>query len=90
MRGITEERLIAALEMSCEPFRMDVLNWLIDECKELNPWQPIETAPKDRRILLFASVPVIGWYDDRNNVWRSTDSKKLYATHWQELPEDPK
>jgi len=67
------------------------INNLIEQCKELNPWLPIdENTPKDRKILLYAGVPVIGWFDNIKNVWRCTDSKKLYATHYQELPSDPK
>ena len=60
------------------------------ECKELNPWQPIdESTPKDRELLLFysgnESSEAFCWikkYDPSVGVRQ--------PTHWQELPEDPK
>lgn len=69
---------------------INLLDALISYSEELNQWLPIENAPKDRKLLLHAGEPVIGWFDNIKNVWRSTDSKKLYPTHYQELPDDPK
>ena len=68
----------------------EILDLLIKECKELNPWQPIdENTPKDRELLLFysgnESSEAFCWikkYDPSVGVRQ--------PTHWQELPENPK
>ena len=107
MRGITEERLKALfydyqhkflysqLEKMYEPHAiMNILHMLVDECKELNAWQPIETAPKDREILVYAPpyqdlkslTKIIAYH---NSAGYCIDELR-YPTHWQELPEDPK
>jgi len=92
MRGISKEELRRLRDhyfsLGINPV-IDINN-LIEQCKELNPWLPIENAPKDRRLLLHVGEPVIGWFNNIKNVWRSTDSNKLYPTHYQELPDDPK
>lgn len=68
MRGISEERLgelfkeyqhkflSSQLEKMYEPHAiMNTLQVLLDECQELNQWQPIdENTPKDREIVVFA------------------------------------
>lgn len=77
------------------------LETAVDECTELNPWLPIdENTPKDRRIILF--FPKYGSYDGGYLMTRRDDSVVFAAsaslsvplgvdaTHWQELPEDPK
>ena len=57
-----------------------------------NDWQPIETAPDDRLILLglfphpgFIEMPrkVGGWWDDKWNIFGGSWT----PTHWVELPE---
>ena len=53
MKYISEERLETLLNNTSYITANDLLRVLINECKELNPWQPIETSPKDRRILLL-------------------------------------
>lgn len=59
MKYISEKRLAEELESHDYDTRArDILNGLIDECQELNvenihQWQPIESAPKDREILMF-------------------------------------
>lgn len=89
--GISKETILQELSGCPFPERVYELTRLLDKCKEINPWIPIdENTPKDRRLLLHAGEPVIGWFDNIKNVWRSTDSKKLYPTHYQELPDDPK
>lgn len=59
-------------------------------------WQPIETAPRDRRkILLWAEMwlhPVVGYWSKTINAWLeygSRDAKANVATHWQPLPVPP-
>lgn len=93
MRGISEKELKDRQDVARrikDYVRSTLIDELISECKELNPWLPIENAPKDRRLLLHVGEPVIGWFNNIKNVWRSTDSNKLYPTHYQELPDDPK
>lgn len=68
-------------------------------------WQPIETAPKDRPILLYTKLRgvVCGyWQDDKYSknprpYW-SNDLERLFGrtscrgdqpTHWMKLPEKP-
>ena len=91
MRGITEERLMDLAEQS-EYSRL--LADLLDECTELNAWQPIETAPKDREILVYAPpyqdlkslTKIIAYHDSAGYCI----DELRYPTHWKELPEDPK
>jgi hypothetical protein len=62
-------------------------------------WQPIETAPKDRRILVFEPgdcdeegfIDVVHWYmGDTEDYWADWDWKKsCNPTHWQPLPAPP-
>lgn len=62
MRGISEEFLKSILADNNEykmsaPYinaQKKVLQTLINQCKELNPWLPIdENTPKDRSLLLY-------------------------------------
>ena len=50
-------------------------------------WQPIATAPKDRRVLLGApSVVREGeWWEAYGGMW----SVDFSPTHWMPLPEPP-
>tara|TARA_R110002072_G_scaffold100778_9_gene222058 strand:+ start:5060 stop:5746 length:687 start_codon:yes stop_codon:yes gene_type:complete len=51
-------------------------------------WQPIETAPEDRRVLLFVNNEIrIGiWFDeDLDDI-----AQKFQPTHWMPLPKPPK
>lgn len=93
MRGITEERLRNLLDSSgLNNFEYAFIRYLLaKECKELNLWQPIETAPKDREILVFAKkYKFIGRWNKIENYWEDDAGFELTPTHWQELPEDPK
>lgn len=98
MRGITEERLkelfddyqhkflYSQLEKMYEPHAiMNILHMLVDECKELNAWQPIETAPIRKKIRLFEIGP-----DEQCDGEILFESHRKFYTHWQELPDDPK
>ena len=108
MKGSTEERLTQLLgEAYGEYEELFICNLLNNECKELQPWQPmtgqacawnnIESAPKDRDVLLLLdNGQVISGYWG-NNKWVSElivndgyYAQDLYPTHWQELPADPK
>ncbi len=65
-----------------------IFEWLIKkECKELNPWMPIdENTPKDKQFLLYVDKgPVIG----RQFVGEIRFNWIYAPTHYRELPEDP-
>ena len=86
MKGITEERLTQLLgEAYAEYEELFIYNLLNNECKELQPWQPIESAPKDRPVLLYGGhVPCCQMFvghADANWYWK--------PAHWCELPLDP-
>ncbi len=65
-------------------------------------WQPIETAPRDRELLLTPGSDrevTIGWYADYSvlgtSKWRSVEcdsyddcchSATIFPTHWMEVP----
>ncbi len=88
-RGISEERLRALKALGSIAFEHFIDILLQTECNELNPWLPIESAPKDRPILLFMP-DCYGWevgkWIDRTNKW---SCYPYQPTHYQELPCDP-
>jgi hypothetical protein len=59
-------------------------------------WQPIETAPKDRRIIVFRPhgtdyIPKVGedyWSVELGNCWAHSNSS-VQPTHWMPLPDPP-
>ena len=62
------------------------------------PWQPIETAPRDGRLLLCASMTnqLHGYYDravlryiSELQGWSCPGLSGLSPTHWQPLPAPP-
>ena len=57
-------------------------------------WQPIETAPKDRPILLAAWVAAgpyyvleVGWWEEDGGHWAFGSEGD--PTHWMTLPSPP-
>lgn len=87
MKAITEETLLEINPWDYEN-QQDLLNAILYQCTELNPFYPIdENTPKDKFLLLYSpgiegvSKKFVGklescWY------WN--------PTHFCELPEDPK
>lgn len=60
-------------------------------------WQPIETAPKDRDILLFSSgskEQFVCLFQDGAWVYATAKNGPTFelkdASHWHELPKPPK
>lgn len=110
MRGISEERLRELI--SCVPDAAKhykeflILNQLAGMCTEINPWIPIETAPKNKSIMLCCGVAQYGTqliYCGRYRsgtmgepqaheiAWRCDSSGRFsHPTHWMPLPEPPK
>lgn len=92
--GISKERLEEILQSNQCTFEREILDEIIKECTELNPWLPIdENTPKDRRLNLY--WPNYGWF---TGSWRMNQyfcdvglmvPVNINPTHWQELPEDP-
>jgi len=85
MKYVSEEMLKTLLNNTSYITANDLLRVLINECQELNQWQPIELAPKDRRILLLyedGDVRVDWWHHE------SQQDNKIAA--WIEIPEPPK
>lgn len=96
--GISKDTLIKALaDHECNRKLIEVLRVLINHCEELDPWLPIENAPKNRPIWLFNGVKVLAEWDDCLCKWAvmpvfrggSTYNENLPFTHYKELPEDP-
>ena len=61
----------------------------------LNKWQPIETAPSNKAVLLHQPDPSgshSGWIFigiNRKDRWYQLPSRECYPTHWMPLPEPP-
>jgi hypothetical protein len=59
-----------------------------------NNWQPIETAPKNQRILACVSneywnIEIVQWHE-RDNAWIYGDFDHwMQPTHWMPLPTPP-
>lgn len=83
--GISKEKLI-----NFDPWaydnQQDLLNAILEQCAELDPWMPIESAPLNRKILLFNIASKSQVYDS----CLYTEAYRKYYSHWKELPEDPK
>jgi len=91
--GISKKRLEEILQSNQCTFEREILDEIIKECTELNPWLPIEQAPKDRRIRLYYPASKNREYERLVIERQYTDYFKLHSerlpTHWQELPGDP-
>lgn len=62
----------------------------------MNKWKPIETAPRDREILVcteFAMYVARYVYDDPSTgeaLWQPDGLPAVYPTHWMPLPKPPR
>ena len=99
MKVITEERLQQLRMLTDDAYKACLLAELeIDECKELNPWLPVDkNTPKDRPVLLRSGATAIegSWSQIYGDHWtqhwtQHWTGEATIPTHWCELPEDPK
>ena len=72
-----------------------VIQRLLNECKALNPWLPIDDdTPKDKWILCWIedlSAKYILRFDTAHNAWVDQELKKSMTPDlYQYLPDDPK
>lgn len=73
---------------------INLLDALISYSEELNQWLPIENAPKNREILVYA--PPHDGLDALKRICKWHESAGFCidefrtVTHYQELPDDPK
>lgn len=70
---------------------------MLSKCKKVKKtegWQPIETAPKGRAILVVDELDIyIVFWHPMNHNWQIKNAASDYVkdpTHWMELPEGPK
>lgn len=96
--GVSKERLLELWKNSVDKGHLnytEVLGWLLgEECKELDPWLPIdESTPKDRELILITEEcgKVVGkWFEPpSNNGWWTANCRPVTPTHYKELPKDP-
>ena len=103
--GISKEKL-ANINPWVFETQQDLLNFIIDSCKELDPWLPFEDVPRDRKIIAYN--PFIGQYITRytNGQWPCFGASELggmkisneagasihypQPTHYKELSKHPK
>ena len=91
MEGITKERLRVFREHCQNQSDLELYDYLLTRCEVLNPWQPIETAPKDMEIWLYNEhYKSVGRWNTAHNDWVDSANCFMAPTNWQELPEDPK
>ena len=96
MIGISKEKALEIGEQidSCKYLECSVKEWLLDECVELDPWLPIENAPKDRYVRVFAPAyqdlpslqQVCKWHESAGFC---IDELRT-PTHYKELDDEPK
>jgi hypothetical protein len=57
----------------------------------MTEWKPIETAPKDTLILMFAPPEKLSHKPEQEFEMKvSTTRNWCWATHWMPLPEPPR
>ena len=102
MEGISKARLLEIARQTHDSddtnhIVLSLFDYLIAECKELNPWLPIADAPKGKEGFLAINQDrdCIEWLSDigedkfyNNNSNNFTD--KAHFTHYKLLPDDPK
>lgn len=82
--GISKERLIELTNNLYGLSVYDLRRKLLDNCVELDPWMPIDGAPKDgREVCLKEDDNVdVGFWDEDLNMWYVYD---MTPTHYREI-----
>lgn len=91
--GISKERLLFWNGLDTKDLTShELLEILLRECAELDPWIPIdENTPKDRQLLLNGEFyQCTGQWCDIITEWVDDGNRIMHPTHYQELPDDPK
>ena len=89
MKGIGKEtilKMLANRDPIPDARSVRILQGLLAECKELDPWMPIENAPIGRPIRLFSKVLS---RSNTDGILFEERNRQFYS-YWKELPEDPK
>ena len=95
MKGISEERSNALYGEHQTQMKSNLILMLLNRCKKLNVWKPINmNTPKDRHILLLSEddVAVEGYFTALDGgCWvDGINYKAIKPKFWQELPPLPK
>ena len=98
MIGISKERLVQIANETHDSDDtnmavLSLLDMLINECRELDPWLPFEDAPKDRYVRVFAPAyqdlpslqQVCKWHESAGFC---IDELRT-PTHYKELDDEP-
>ena len=93
--GISKERLIELSKLYAYIHAHVLLDIAENACVELNPWMPIESAPKEGTSLVYMpeekmKIQVAKYHPNANVISASFAFDLTKPTHWQELPENPK
>lgn len=93
MRGISEERLRQFRNDFADRSDKRLMEYVIREgCQELNQWMPIESAPKDREIIVAGKdvdIHFAIWHERSKCFIARQGFRFTVATHWMELPTAP-
>ena len=90
--GDVESSLCGTIQNSFGGDRIHELERQLAESEKAQEWQPIETAPKGRRILFIIdkmNTVVIGAWDDFRDIW-SCSGRMITPTHWKPIGPTPK
>ena len=93
--GISKEDLQKELDYCAGyPEAQVIIQALIRQCSELDPWLPIESAPKDRPVIIFfrgnVNFQAVSEYNYATNIFSYEYFTNSTPTHWRELTADPK
>lgn len=86
-----EEKQLQAKKYN-DSLTIDLLNYLINNCKDLDPWLPIAEAPKDKPILLLldSGIAVTGYWSTYHwvtDIFNEFDcGGGVNPTHYKLLP----
>ena len=86
-----EEKLLQAKKYS-DSMHIDLLQYLISSCKELDHWLPIdENTPRDKPLLLLSGgTGIEGCWVFGQDAWiQHWTHEEIKPTHYKLIPDDP-